>query len=52
MSSPVPVTETPPAQRRVRERAYEAAALMAFSAFTSLALATALLVVSHLGQQG
>ena len=46
------VTETPPAPRRVREQAREAAALMAFSAFTSVALATALLVLTHLGQQG
>ena len=45
-------TEQPPAPRRVREQACEAATLMAFSAFTSVALATALLVVSHLGQQG
>ena len=44
--------EQPPAPRRVREQAREAATLMAFSAFTSIALATALLVVSHLGQQG
>ena len=27
-------------------------AVMVFSAFTSLALATALLVITHLGQQG
>ena len=45
-------TETPPAPRRVREQAREAAALMAFSAFTSIAVATALLIVTHLGQQG
>ena len=45
-------TETPPAPRRVREQAREAAVLMAFSAFTSLAFATALLVVGRLGQQG
>jgi hypothetical protein len=36
----------------VREQAREAAALMAFSALTSVALATALLVLTHLGQQG
>jgi hypothetical protein len=47
-----PATETPPAPRRVREQAREAAALMAFSAFTSVALATTLLLISHLGQQG
>jgi hypothetical protein len=45
-------TETPPAPRRVREQAREAATLMAFSAFISVALATALLLISHLGQQG
>jgi hypothetical protein len=45
-------TERPPAPRRVREQARDAAALMAFSAFTSVALATALLVLSRLGQQG
>ena len=45
-------TETPPAPRRVREQAREAAALMAFSALTSVGLATALLVLSRLGQQG
>jgi hypothetical protein len=44
--------EQPPAQRRVREQARDAAWVMAFSAFTSVALATALLVISHLGQQG
>ena len=46
------VTETPPASRRVREQAREAAALMVFSALTSVAFATALVVVSHLGQRG
>jgi hypothetical protein len=45
-------TEQPPAPRRVREQAREAVSLMAFSAFTSVALATALLLISHLGQQG
>jgi hypothetical protein len=45
-------TETPPAPRRVREQAREAAVLMAFSAFTSVALATALLVLSRLGHRG
>ncbi len=45
-------TETPPAPRRVREQAREAAVLMAFSALTSGALAVALLVLSRLGQQG
>ncbi len=47
-----PVTETPPAYRRVREQAREAAAVMAFSALTSVALATAILVLSRLGSQG
>jgi hypothetical protein len=46
------VTETPPAVRRVREQAREVAVLMAFSALTSVALATTLLVLGHLGQQG
>jgi hypothetical protein len=45
-------TEPPPAPRRVREQAREAAWLMAFSAFTSVALTTALLLISRLGQQG
>ena len=45
-------TDTPPAPRRVRDQAREAVAVMAFSAFTSVALATALLVITHLGQQG
>jgi hypothetical protein len=45
-------TETPPAPRRVREQAREVIAVMAFSAFTSVALATALVVISHLGSQG
>ena len=45
-------TETPPAPRRVRDQAREAMAVMAFSAFTSIAVATALLVITHLGQQG
>ncbi len=45
-------TETPPAARRVRDLAREAVAVMAFSAATSVALAIALLVVTHLGQQG
>ncbi len=40
------------APRRVREQAREAAVLMAFSAFISVALATALVVLSHLGPQG
>ncbi len=46
------VTETPPAPRRVREQAREAAALMAFSALTSVALATVVVVLGRLGQQG
>jgi hypothetical protein len=45
-------TEQPPAPRRVREQAREAATLMAFSAFTSVSLAAALLLVSRLGHQG
>jgi hypothetical protein len=45
-------TETPPAPRRVREQAREAAVLMAFSALTSVALATVVVVLGRLGQQG
>jgi len=45
-------TETPPAPRRVRDQAREAVVVMAFSAFTSVALAAALLLITHLGQQG
>jgi hypothetical protein len=45
-------TETPPPPSRVRDQARQAAALMAFSALTSVVLATALVVISHLGQQG
>ena len=45
-------TETTPAPRRVREQAREAAALMFFSALTSVAFATALVVIGHVGQQG
>ncbi len=45
------VTETQ-APRRVREQAREAAVVMVFSALTSVALATALVIISHLGQQG
>jgi hypothetical protein len=45
-------TETPPAARRVREQARDAAALMVFSAFGSLALAATLLLVGHLGPRG
>jgi hypothetical protein len=45
-------TEPPPAPRRVREQAREAAVLMVFSAVTSLAFATALVVIGRLGQQG
>jgi hypothetical protein len=42
-------TDTPPAPRRVRHQAREAVALMAFSALTSVAFATALVVVTRLG---
>ncbi|QIG42585.1 hypothetical protein G5V58_07150 [Nocardioides anomalus] len=52
MHPPVSTTEPPPAPRRVRDQAREALVLMAFSLGTSLALATALLVIDHLGQQG
>jgi hypothetical protein len=43
------LTTESPAPRRVRHQAREAVALMAFSALTSVALAAALLVVTHLG---
>jgi hypothetical protein len=52
MHTPATATEPPPVRPRVREQAREAAALMAFSAVTSVALATALLLLSRLGQQG
>jgi hypothetical protein len=42
-------TDATPAPRRVRHQAREAVALMAFSALTSIALAAALVVVTHLG---
>jgi hypothetical protein len=45
-------TEIPPAPRRVREQAREAAAVMVFSALISVAFATALMIIGHLGQQG
>jgi hypothetical protein len=41
--------EAPPPVRRVRERAREAVAVMAFSAATSVAFALGLLVVTRLG---
>jgi hypothetical protein len=41
---------TEPAYRRVREQARDVATLMLFSGVTSLALAVALMVISHLGQ--
>ena len=37
---------------RVRDQARDAVTLMAFSAATSAALATALVLLSHLGRQG
>ena len=40
--------EGPPAPRRVRHQAREAVTLMAFSAVTSVALAAALLLLTHL----
>jgi hypothetical protein len=45
-------TATEPPPRRVREQAREAAVVMAFSALTSAALATAIVLLSRLGQQG
>jgi len=52
MSSTTTETPPPPAPRRVRDQAREAVVVMAFSAFTSVALAAALLLITHLGQQG
>jgi hypothetical protein len=43
-------TQPRPAPRRVRDEARDVAALMVFSGVTSLALAVALVVISHLGQ--
>ncbi len=40
----------PPAARRVRHQARDAAALMAFSAVTSAGFAGALLLLAHLGR--
>ena len=44
-----PVADAGPA-RRVRHQAREAAALMAFSAATSVGIATALLLLAHWGR--
>ncbi len=54
MSTPViqGQVEAGPSSPRVRHQAREAVTLMAFSAVTSLCLATALLVLTHLGQLG
>jgi hypothetical protein len=41
-----------PGARRVRHQAREAVAVMVFSAATSLALATTLLLVTHLSTRG
>jgi hypothetical protein len=41
---------SPAAPPRVRHQARDAVALMAFSAVTSAALATALVVLTHLGR--
>jgi len=43
------VASRPP---RVRDQARDAVTVMAFSAATSAALATALVLLSHLGRQG
>ncbi len=42
-------TNARPAQRRVRHQAREAAAVMAFSAATSIGVAVAFLLLAHLG---
>ena len=54
MRRPMPrsATQPPPAPRRVREQAREAAALMAFSAFTSVAVAIGLVLITSLGSRG
>ena len=44
-------TGTAPGPRRVRHQAREAVALMAFSALTSVALATALLLLTSLSDR-
>lgn len=43
---------TPAPARRVRDQARDAAALMVFSALTSVALATALLLLTTLSHRG
>ena len=45
-----PVTEAHPRPIRVRHQAREAAALMVFSAATSVGIATALLLLAHWGR--
>jgi hypothetical protein len=54
MSHTQPVAGHPPrgsaARRRVRHQARDAVAVMAFSATASVALATAVLLLSHLGR--
>jgi hypothetical protein len=45
-----PVTEAHPQPVRVRQQAREAAALMAFSAATSVAIAGALVLLAHWGR--
>lgn len=52
MTTPATATEPPSAPRRVREQAREAMTVMLFSLATSVALASALLLVSRLGSQG
>ncbi len=47
MSITTPAT---PATRRVRHQARDAAALMVFSAVTSVGFATTLLLMAHLGR--
>jgi hypothetical protein len=44
------ITPTAPVARRVRHQAREAAALMAFSAATSIGLATTLLLLTSLAR--
>ncbi|MCW2795813.1 hypothetical protein [Nocardioides sp.] len=48
--SSTPITEMAPGAVRVRHQAREAAALMAFSAATSVGVALSLLLVASLGR--
>jgi hypothetical protein len=45
------IAQDAPVSRRVRHQAREAVAVMAFSLGTSVAVATCLLLLTHLGRQ-